>query len=599
MVVNLIKLYSVGHGDLLQKSSQIRKAAFPRRKISAYVLGLLLGGGSFSVWALDAYRDSVLQVIANNPDLYYQYNELLAREQELLEAERRYLPSIDLSYGIGHESTRVTPNTPQDKWVDLTRKESKIKLSENVFDGFRREHKINQNQFRVISSRWKLRSRTAELANQTIAQLIKLRRFQKLIALANTNLNVHKDIYEKVELQVFAGTSDPVTLQQIKGRMVAAEADLLSAENNYQDALDAYIQLTDKMPPSPIVEPDIDAEIWLKSVTQESLIHTALEKNPTLKTAEADVVAARYVYKQAQAPFYPQVNFELDRTWDENLSGVKNPSESWSAMLRMSWNMYNGGRDSAIRDQQAYYVSQSVDQHNRTRREVISSVQLAWNQLKILRRQKLLYDEQLGYLLKSKEVYNQEFLVGKKNLMDLLSVENEVNAAQTKVIETTYDFYTQAYQLAFAQGLIIELLNIQIEDLDSLNSTPGIVRLDPPESRTAPETPYVPQQKAFVPVKNNFSLNGYYLQLASIDDYVRAAEFLEELRQAKVKKLRIINRPVNKVIWQAFQIGPFQRRVEAEALFEDYAKQFKVKPWIRYLELDGLDVEVYSPFGDE
>jgi adhesin transport system outer membrane protein len=82
-----------------------------------------------------------------------------------------------------------------------------------------------------------------------------------------------------------------------------------------------------------------------------------LENNPLLKQADADVEATRQ-YEAAKSRFYPDVNVEVGRTMDTTLTAPRH-SQEWQAMLRMRYNLYNGGSDQATLTSYAYKMKEA------------------------------------------------------------------------------------------------------------------------------------------------------------------------------------------------------------------------------------------------
>jgi adhesin transport system outer membrane protein len=53
----------------------------------------------------------------------------------------------------------------------------------------------------------------------------------------------------------------------------------------------------------------------------------------------------RQQYDAQKSRFYPNVNVEVGRTMDNNIDGTRGHNQEWQAMVRMRYNLYNGGSD--------------------------------------------------------------------------------------------------------------------------------------------------------------------------------------------------------------------------------------------------------------
>ena len=72
---------------------------------------------------------------------------------------------------------------------------------------------------------------------------------------------------------------------------------------------------------------------------------SALEANPILKSAMADLEAREQQYEVAKAPYYPILDIELDQRWEDDLDRGDIEREYWSALGRVRYNLFNGWRD--------------------------------------------------------------------------------------------------------------------------------------------------------------------------------------------------------------------------------------------------------------
>lgn len=95
--------------------------------------------------------------------------------------------------------------------------------------------------------------------------------------------------------------------------------------------------------------------------TLENALNMAQENHPVIKVAQADVDAARFQYKQSKAPNYPTLSFEAAQSWRNDAGGIEGSSDELSAMLRLRYNLYNGGSDSDRTESAAYQLNRSKD----------------------------------------------------------------------------------------------------------------------------------------------------------------------------------------------------------------------------------------------
>ncbi|MDO7785559.1 TolC family protein, partial [Escherichia coli] len=69
-------------------------------------------------------------------------------------------------------------------------------------------------------------------------------------------------------------------------------------------------------------------------------------------------------------------------TMDNNIDGTRGHSQEWQAMLRMRYNLFNGGTDKANLTSNAYKLREAQDVRNNAQRQLTEELRLSWNALK-------------------------------------------------------------------------------------------------------------------------------------------------------------------------------------------------------------------------
>lgn len=107
-----------------------------------------------------------------------------------------------------------------------------------------------------------------------------------------------------------------------------------------------------------------------------------------IKISKADVDSAKFQYKQSKGNYYPTVSVEASQTWRDDAAGVEGNSDETTAMLRMRYNLYNGGSDSANAESFAYQLNKAKDLRERAYRNVEEGLRLSWSALDLTQQQK-------------------------------------------------------------------------------------------------------------------------------------------------------------------------------------------------------------------
>ena len=131
-------------------------------------------------------------------------------------------------------------------------------------------------------------------------------------------------------------------------------------------------------------------------------------------------------------------------------------------MFRMRYNLLNGGRDSARKQETAYLINQAAEIRNNTHRQVEESVRLSWNALETVDRQMDYFRLHVASSEKSRDAYQQQFRLGKRTLLDLLDSENEVFVSSQALVNAEYDQLFAMYRIINSMGALLKTVNVEL-----------------------------------------------------------------------------------------------------------------------------------------
>jgi adhesin transport system outer membrane protein len=397
-----------------------------------------------SAHALDL-RTVVEHAITTNPEVLVESNQHLSRLQELDQARAGYRPSIDLNAATGYERTdNNTTRASGDDYRSLTRKEASLTLSQMLFDGFATQSEVDRQKARVDAQRRVFESASEQLGLKAVDTYIKVLLHRDMMALSSENLQAHATIYDQVELRSNSGVGRTSDLAQIEGRRASASANMLSDEVNLKDAETNFLRVVGLLPKS--LNPTIPVvEILPKNL--DEAIKIALENHPTLRSANADVEAALAQYKASKSALYPRLDLELGARYGDDLDGVEGRDDDLTAMLRLRYNLFAGGKDRARNRQTAHLVNEAKEIRNNTYRQVVESVRLSWAAYDVTKKQLVFQQQHVLASEKTRDAYTKQFRLGKRSLLDLLDAENELYEAKREKTSTWYDHQLAQYRL--------------------------------------------------------------------------------------------------------------------------------------------------------
>ncbi len=414
--------------------------------------GLLTGSLSAQAMTLE---ETIADAIINNPEFRAEVKRYDMIQAEVRGAQSGYYPTVDVNAGIGYEE--VDNTTINNTGSGLTRREASVRVTQNLFEGFGTQNEVARQQYRLDAQSYYVLSRANDVALSMAEAYIDVLQEQELLKLAQDNMDTHKRILEQIIQRNNAGIGNQVEVDQARARLALAESNYAAAQNNYYDAEARFRRVLGRNPDNILIKPMFNATL---PADLESATQIALAEHPTLKAANGDIAETRAQYKASDRFNYPRLDLEVEKTFDHNLAGVRGKNEYLQAMLRVRYNLYRGGRDSAEKRRTIAAYHEATEVRDNTRRQVIENLRYAWNAQTYVEKQldyieqhiKLTYDTLTGY--------RQQFTLGRRSLLDLLNTENEYNSATKNLISSEAALLKAKYRILAGMGHLLPALNI-------------------------------------------------------------------------------------------------------------------------------------------
>ncbi|NQZ52996.1 MAG: TolC family outer membrane protein [Piscirickettsiaceae bacterium] len=430
-------------------------------------IALLLGASaSLSATTL---QEAVDTTIKTNPDVLAASNERNAVSEEIKQARAGYFPTLDLAIATGFESSDNPTTRASDghENVHMNRDEASLNLRQMLFDGLATKNEVRRHTARTDARAYSVFGASENTALEATQAFIEVLRTQKLVELATTNFEAHERTHDQITLRSDRGVGRTADMDQSRGRVALARANLIAEQSNLRDAETGYLRVIGEA-----VDGLINPQSPVNQIpeTLDEAIGQALGNHPTLKSANADVESANAQHDTANAPFLPRIDFELGATADNDLDGVDGHNNDLTAMFRLRYNLYNGGKDTARRQETAHLINQASEIRNNTHRQVEQSVRLSWNALQTVNNQMRYFELHVTSSEKSRDAYQQQFGLGQRTLLDLLDSENEVFTSRQALVNAQYDQLFAMYRILNSMGALLQSLEVALPEAAEIAS---------------------------------------------------------------------------------------------------------------------------------
>jgi adhesin transport system outer membrane protein len=424
--------------------------------------------------------EAMQQAMSVHPEIQAGVNARIAADYQVRAAKGGYLPKVDVLAGYGREGTD-SPTTraisDNDHYTTLNHGESSIRLTQMIFDGFATQNEVGRQQATANSRAYSLLG-TSERTGLTVAQVyldVLVRR--EYVRLAQLNLANHQRIYDQIQLRTARGVGRTADLDQADARLAQAKNNLITEQTNLADAETNYLSAVG----TPADQLEQPAPFATMPASLDEARHQLVENSPVLRSAEADIAATEKQYSAAKSTFYPHFDAELSKNADNNVSGEEGHYNGWSAMVRMSFNLYSGGANKADLDAKSYLSNQALDIRNNALRQLNEELGLAWNAYNNATQQLPLAKAYAERSNRVRTAYQQQFSLGERTLLDLLDSENETFTAERRMAEvqnlqtfSQYRIKAVMGQLLQSEGVVAPLASVVQNETKPLVKLPGM-----------------------------------------------------------------------------------------------------------------------------
>jgi len=394
-------------------------------------------------------RDAVM----TNPGVLAAFHEYQAAVSETDVARGNYLPKIDVDGSYGKE---WIDNPLFQNEYDFTRDRVAVQLTQMLFDGFETRNEVRRLNQATRTRYYETLQASEQTAAEAARAYLDVLRHRELVALSEENYATHRLTYDQIERRTKAGVSRRVDLEQAAGRLALAESNLLTDTTNLFDVSRRYQRVTGNEPAAVLEKPDVPDN--LLPPTLGETLEQAYASSPLMNAAVANVWSTQAGADAVKSRFMPRFDIRARQDIWHDKENIDGRYDEAVVEVAMTYNIYNGGADQALRKQQLLKTNVAMNVRDETCRNIRQDVSIGYNNVKRL-------DEQLDYLdrhqlsiEKAREAYRGQFDIGKRTLLDLLDTQNEYYEARRAYTNAEFDRQISYLQTLAGMGNLVAAL---------------------------------------------------------------------------------------------------------------------------------------------
>ncbi len=415
------------------------------------VLLLFLLSTNFAILNANTLKKTIEEVLSNNPVLKERIKNYKATLEDVKIAKSGWLPKIDYLGGIGYE--KIRNNSTGYKYKNNTIYESTLKLVQNIFEGWGTVHRIKTHEARVAAAAYNYIEKANDITFNLVNYYIKVIKDRELLKIAQENIKINQAILQKVKKLYDSGLSAKSEVEKINASLALAQANQIVQRNNLKDSL---YQL--KFYYGRFADPDnLSVPIFTYKLpkTYKEGLNFALNNNPSILVQKYNIVVAKEDYKEKKSKYYPKFDIEATRTWNKDSGGVDGIDHRYRIALTVTYNIFNGFSDKATIQKGISKINQEISIENDLKRQTSQSFDLSWNAYKEIQNQLKYLKNYKKFATSTLRLYNKEYDLGKRSLLDLLSAQGDLINAKSQIVSAKYNLLFAKYRILDAMGIML------------------------------------------------------------------------------------------------------------------------------------------------
>lgn len=325
-----------------------------------------------------------------------------------------------------------------------------------LFDGNRTDNEIDRQRARFLTASERGKLTEDQIATQITDVYIEVLKQEKLSLLASQNVVAHTDLYDKTQEIVKFDKGRAFDLAQAGARLQQAKVTLSSRSGALQEAR-ATLEALAGFGPSNLVMPADPAKAIPPS--QRAALEQ-LESHPSFKAAQAEIQSARRASDIAAAWSKPRVDFQGTINSPQDNEGHRDYLKGYDVRLAVQWNPFDGGAGKAGSQAAAEQLNAAKDNLDAVRRDLSNEVTRFWSQIETRRGRISAWDDLAKQNSKVRDVYWQQFKIGRRTMLDLLNAENELFQTRSNAETDRMDLLQSQYRLLGSLAQLTQWLGV-------------------------------------------------------------------------------------------------------------------------------------------
>ena len=409
-------------------------------------------------------------------NIQLQQNKISLQESEIDIKDARASLFPSLSFSTGHNVVN-RPYQEQSNTVsgtEIISSDEKTTYNGNyslnaqwtLWNGGQRLNNLKQQKTNRDIARLTV-SETENTLQEQITQLfIQILYADESTQINRSTLEVSKATYKRGQELFAEGSLSKADLAQLEAQVSDDQYQLVTAEStwrNYKLQLKQLLEL-DGSEEFNLVLPELNDENILKMLpSQTDVYQAAMAIRPEIQSSRLSIENAKLGISAAKAGYYPTISLSASSSSTTNSASTNN----WAQQMKYGWNNMigislsipifdNRQNKSNVQKARLQYNTSQLDLINK-QKELYSTIEGLWLDALNAQQQYVAAETKVKSSQTSFDMVNEQFNLGMKNTVELLTEKNNLLSAKQQLVQTKYMAILNRTLLNFYAGNNIEL----------------------------------------------------------------------------------------------------------------------------------------------
>lgn len=433
--------------------------------------GWLVQAQETKQWTL---QECIEYALSQNIQLQQSRIALDESEVDVKSARASLFPS--LSFSTGHNVTnrpyQENSNTVSGTEIITSNRNTTyngnygLNAQWTLWDGNKKQNTLKQRKVNKEMAAASVSETENSLQEQIIQLFIQILYTHESVKVNQNTFEVSQKNFKRGEEMYNSGSISKVDLAQLEVQVSSDRYQLVMAQNTLRDyklQLKQLLQLegTEEMD---LLLPELTDETALLPLPlQAEVYQQALACRPEIKREKLNIESSQYDISIAKSGYYPTISLSASTGSNTNSASEK----SWSSQMKYGWNNMiglnlsipifdNRQNKSAVEKAKLQLSNNQLELMNKEK-ELYQTIETLWHNANNAQQEFLASESNLKSSKISFELVNEQFNLGMKNIVELLTEKNNLLSAQQQRLQSKYMAILNRTLLNFYAGQPINL----------------------------------------------------------------------------------------------------------------------------------------------